>query len=378
MDFSKLDTFLSQMESRGIPACDLAVTLEGRPVYRGIYGYADAAKTRPASDRDMYFIYSLSKVALCTGALRALERGLIHLDDPVGDYLPAYRHLMVKRPDGSVTPAENVMTVRHLFSMSGGLDYDMRTPAINAIRDNGPSATVSVVASFTEKPLLFEPGTSYEYSLCHDVLAAVVEVASGMRFADYQRQEIFEPLGMTDTTYHATDEQKARLSELWRYDEQTYTSFVEDKDSVRFFCLGPDYDSGGAGIVTTADSYLPLIAALSNGGTSADGYQVLRPETMKLLAENQLCPAGLAKFAAGRFGGYGFGLCCRTHMRPEISLSPSSVGEFGWDSAANAYALIDPTRKIGIQYVAHVLGCVTGYCLFHPAIRDLVYEALES
>lgn len=378
MDFSKLDTFLSQMESRGIPACDLAVTLEGRPVYRGIYGYADAAKTRPASDRDMYFIYSLSKVALCTGALRALERGLIHLDDPVGDYLPAYRHLMVKRPDGSVTPAENVMTVRHLFSMSGGLDYDMRTPAINAIRDNGPSATVSAVASFTEKPLLFEPGTSYEYSLCHDVLAAVVEVASGMRFADYQRQEIFEPLGMTDTTYHPTDEQKARLSELWRYDEQTYTSFVEDKNSVRLFRLGHDYDSGGAGIATTADSYLPLIAALSNGGTSADGYQVLRPETMKLLAENQLCPAGLAKFAAGRFGGYGFGLCCRTHMRPEISLSPSSVGEFGWDSAANAYALIDPTRKIGIQYVAHVLGCVTGYCLFHPAIRGLVYEALES
>ena len=366
------------MEARGIPACDLAVTMDGKTVYRGIYGFADAAKTRPASDRDMYFIYSLSKVALCTGALRALEQGLIHLDDPVGDYLPAYRHLMVKRPDGSVTPAENVLTVRHLFSMSGGLDYDMRTPAINAIRDHGPSATVSAVASFTEKPLLFEPGTSYEYSLCHDVLAAVVEVASGVRFADFQRRELFDPLGMTDTTYHPTAEQYARLSELWRYDEQTYTSFVEDKNSVRLFRLGPDYDSGGAGIVTTADSYLPLIAALSNGGTSADGYQVLRPETIQLLAENRLCPAGLAKFAAGRFGGYGFGLCCRTHMRPEISLSPSSVGEFGWDSAANAYALIDPARGIGIQYIAHVLGCVTGYYLFHPAIRNLVYEALES
>lgn len=378
MDFTKLDTFLSQMELRGVPACDLTVTVEGKTVYRGIYGYADAAKTRPASDRDMYYLYSLSKVALCTGALRALERGLIHLDDPVGDYLPAFRHLMVKRPDGSVTPAERVMTVRHLFSMAGGLDYDMRTSAINRVRDHGPTDTVSAVASFTGKPLLFEPGTSYEYSLCHDVLAAVVEVASGTRFAEYQQREIFDPLGMTDTTYHPTEEQTARISELWRYNESTYTPYVEDKNSVHLFILGDDYDSGGAGIVSSADSYLRLIAALSNGGTSVDGYQVLRPETIRLLAENQLCAAGLAKFAAGRFGGYGFGLCCRTHLRPEISLSPSSVGEFGWDSAANAYALVDPTRKIGIQYVTHVLGCVTGYYLYHPAIRGLVYEALEA
>lgn len=378
MDFTKLDAFLSQMEARGIPACDLTVTVEGKPVYRGIYGYADAAKTRPASDRDFYYLYSLSKVATCTGALRALERGLIHLDDPVGDYLPAYRHLMVRRPDGSVTPAENVMTVRHLFSMAGGLDYDMRTPAINHVREHGPSDTVSAVSVFPEKPLLFEPGTSYEYSLCHDVLAAVVEVASGTRFADYQKREIFDPLGMTDTTYHPTEEQMAHLSQLWRYDERTYTSHEEDKNSVRLFHLGPDYDSGGAGVVTTAASYLPLIAALSNGGTAVNGYQLLQPETISLLAENQLCPEGLAKFAAGRFGGYGFGLCCRTHLRPEISLSPSSVGEFGWDSAANAYAMIDPTRKIGILYVTHVLGCVTGYYLYHPAIRGLVYEALDS
>lgn len=378
MDFTKLDAFLSQMEARGIPACDLTVTVEGKPVYRGIYGYADAAKTRPASDRDFYYLYSLSKVATCTGALRALERGFIHLDDPVGDYLPAYRHLMVKRPDGSVTPAENVMTVRHLFSMAGGLDYDMRTPAINHVREHGPTDTVSAVSVFPEKPLLFEPGTSYEYSLCHDVLAAVVEVASGTRFADYQKREIFDPLGMTDTTYHPTEEQMAHLSQLWRYDERTYTSHEEDKNSVRLFHLGPDYDSGGAGVVTTAASYLPLIAALSNGGTAVNGYQLLQPETISLLAENQLCPEGLAKFAAGRFGGYGFGLCCRTHLRPEISLSPSSVGEFGWDSAANAYAMIDPTRKIGILYVTHVLGCVTGYYLYHPAIRGLVYEALDS
>ncbi len=378
MDFSKLDTFLSQMDSRGIPVCDLAVALEGKTVYRGIYGFTDAAKTRPASDRDMYLLYSLSKVATCTGALRALERGLIHLDDPVGDYLPAYRHLTVKRPDGSVTPAENVMTVRHLFSMSGGLDYDLHTPSVNRAREAGPSDTHSVVSLFPEKPLLFEPGTSYEYSLCHDVLAAVVEVASGMRFADYQRREIFEPLGMTDTTYHPMPEQDTRVSELWRYNEENYTARVENKAHIRIFRIGDDYDSGGAGLVSTASSYLPLISALSNGGTSADGYQVLRPETIKLLAGNQLCPHGTAKFASGRFAGYGFGLCCRTHLRPDISMAPSSVGEFGWDSAANAYALMDPTRKIGILYVTHVLGCVSGYYQFHPAIRRLVYEALES
>ena len=378
MDCSKLDAFLSDMETRGIPACDLAVTVEGKPVYRGIYGFADEAKTRQASDRDMYYLYSLSKVALCTGALRALERGLIRLDDPVSDYLPSYRHLMVKRPDGSVTPAERVMTVRHLFAMAGGLDYDLHTPAIRRAREQGKTDTLSIVSLFPEKPLLFEPGTSYEYSLCHDVLAAVVEVASGMRFADYQKREIFDPLGMTETTYHPTPEQNARLSELWRYNDATYTARTETKEHIRIFCIGDEYDSGGAGIVSTASSYLPLIAALSNGGTSADGYPLLRPETVSMLSENQLSPEGTRKFAAGRFAGYGFGLCCRTHLRPDISLSSSSVGEFGWDSAANAYAMMDPIRKIGIQYVTHVLGCTCGYQLFHPAIRNLVYEALEA
>ena len=377
MNFEKLDEFLAHQEERGIPACDMTVTVDGRVVYRSLWGFSDLEKTKPTSTKDMYYLYSLSKVATCVGALRALERGLIALDDPVSKYLPAFAHLKVRQRDGSVTDAQNVMTVKHLFTMSGGLNYDTHTPALERARAEGRTDTVSFVSAIAETPLFFEPGTSYEYSMCHDVLAAVVEVASGIRFADYQKREIFDPLGMTDTTYHMNEEQRSRLSTLYGYDEATYEAHLRYSQN-NDFIFSPAYDSGGAGLSSTADSYLPLIATVSRGGTALNGYELLRPETVQMMQKNYLSPEATRKFAAGRFGGYGWGLCCRTHLRPDISFSPSSVGECGWDSAGNAYALMDPAKKIGILYVTHVCGCNTGYFLFHPKLRALTYEALES
>lgn len=376
MNFAKVDAFVAGQEKRGFPSSDLTIVKDGEVVFHKRYGYANEEKTRETSDRDMYYLYSLSKVSTCVGALRAIERGLISLDDPVAKYIPAFADVKVRRQGGEPTPAETVMTVRHLFTMTGGLNYNLFSPSIRAARDAGITDTLSIVSRIAEEPLDFEPGSSYQYSLCHDVLAAVVEVASGMRFADYQQKEIFDPLGMTDTTYHMNEEQKSRLVDLYRYNGATYTA--EKWVGSNGYILGPDYDSGGAGLSSTGLSYARLAAALSNGGVSTDGYVLLKPETVELMQKNQLGDHALKVFGDGRFGGYGWGLCCRTHIRPDISLSPSSPGECGWDSAANAYFLADPRRKVGIVYLTHVLGCNMGYDRYHPVIRDLVYEGLEG
>ena len=175
---AELDRYLDLLPSFGVPACDFVITHKSETVYRHTAGFADHAKTRPVTDRDIYQVYSVSKVTTCVCAMRLVEEGKIKLDDPVSKYLPAYANLTVRQKDGSVAPATNEMTIEHLFTMTGGLDYDLTAEPILRAAAKPDASTVSVVSSFVESPLHFEPGTRYRYSLCHDVLAAVVEVVT--------------------------------------------------------------------------------------------------------------------------------------------------------------------------------------------------------
>ena len=383
MNFDALTAYIDGLyEKEGIPSSQIVIHKNGEEIYRHAAGFQDVATGEPIRRDALYFMYSCSKVVTVIAAMQQLEQGKFLMFDRVDKYLPEFADIKVANytPTGKkvlVNP-QHALRVSHLFTMTSGLDYDWKAPELVATiaEHDGKPTTADVVRAIAKKPLCFHPGTHWQYSLSHDVLARLVEVWSGEKFSDYVQKHIFDPVGMVHSCYHLTDAIRPKMAAQYRFEKELGKAV--DIGLVNGHVPGENYDSGGAGVVTTAASYLPLIAALSNGGTSADGYQLLRPETISLLAENQLCPAGLVKFAAGRFGGYGFGLCCRTHLRPEVSLSPASVGEFGWDSAANAYVLMDPARKIGIQYIAHVLGCVTGYYLYHPAIRGLVYEALDS
>ena len=130
MQFSELERLIDTMPERGIPACDLAVTLDGEPVFRRTAGYADEGKTRPVSPDDLYWIFSASKLITCTAALQLIEQGKLSLDDPVSRFLPAFGELTVRNPDGSLSPCRTPMTVLHLFTMTGGMSYDLRHPAI--------------------------------------------------------------------------------------------------------------------------------------------------------------------------------------------------------------------------------------------------------
>ena len=212
MSFTKLEQLIDSMPKRGIPACDLIVTRHGETVFRRMAGYSDAAGTKPVSENDLYWIFSATKPVTCTAAMRLVEQGKLRLDDPVSKYLPAFANpTVISTQGGDPTPAKNVMTIEHLFTMTGGLNYNSNTPHAKAAKANPNTSTQELVNAFAKEPLDFEPGTFYRYSLCHDVLAAVVEVVSGMRFSDYMQKYIFDPLGMADTGFRPTDAQKARF-----------------------------------------------------------------------------------------------------------------------------------------------------------------------
>ena len=375
MNTEKLDRFLSEMPRRGIPGCDLSVTRDGKEVYRRTVGYADMESGRPVAHDTLYWVFSATKVITCTAAMRLVEEGRLRLDDKVSDYLPAFGELTVRRSDGSVVPAVEPMRILHLFTMTGGLDYDVGAPAIREACAKPGADTMSICSAMAKSPLCFEPGTRYRYSLCHDVLAAVVEAVTGKRFSEYLREVLFEPLGMEDTGFRPTAEQKQRFAQTYRYNNADGS--VERIPTENWLVLSPDYDSGGAGLFTSVDDYMKVITALACGGTHPSGYRVLRPETVGEMTVNRLSGEAWRDFVvAHSLFGYGRGLGGRVHVDPVRSLSRSPVGEFGWDGALAAYALVDPITRTAIFFCTHLAECNYAYHTLHPTLRDLVYEAL--
>lgn len=360
MDFSALSAYLDTLP---VPGYDCILRRGRETLFRHSRG------CRPDG---FYWYYSATKVFTCTAACRLLERGAISLDDPVSKYLPEFSELQIRQADGSLTPAKNPLLIRHLLTMCGGLTYDIMSPQIREAKDR---STRGIMKAIARMPLAFEPGESYLYSLCHDVLAGVVETVSGTRFSDFVRREITDPLGMENNmTFHPDAEQFARLEP--QFDWQGEGKELRPDPGTNHFCFSDTYDSGGAGLCGTAEAYVLLSEALACGGKGRDGYPLLEPETIRLMSRNHLTEQPLRAFRAlERFSSYGYGLGVRTRVDRKDG-SPSPVGEFGWDGAAGAYTMIVPDREISFLYVQHVRMMGPVYDVIHPRLRDLVWESL--
>lgn len=375
MNTKKLDEFIDQMPLRGLPLCDLAISHNGKEIYRRQVGYSDHCGKTPVDNNTLYWIYSNSKVVTCTAAMRLIEESKLSLDDEVSKYLPAFADIHVKKPDGTVKKAENPMKIIHLFTMSGGLDYNYEAPHIKEARNKEGSDTVSICSSMALEPLNFEPGEHYMYSLCHDVLAAVVEVVSGMRFSEYLKKIIFEPLGMENTFFRVSSSDTGRIAEAYMYNNAEGISAPIDSNNG--FILSPNYESGGAGLLCTVDDYMKVISALSCDGCAPNGYRILKPETIAMMEENRLPSVPWQDFVGGRLYGYGWGLCGRVHVDPVRSLSLSSVGEFGWDGAHGAFSMVDRKNKLAMYFATQVAGCTYSYTTIHPVLRNLALELIK-
>jgi len=236
------------------------------------------------------------------------------------------------------------------------------------------ASTVELADFYATIPLYFEPGTRYQYGFCHDVLGAVVEIASGMKLSEYVHKYNLDPLGMKNTGYRPTKEQAKRLCAAYRYDNSNGTSVLIPTENP--YALTKNYDSGGAGLFSCGKDYIKLISALANGGVSQNGYRILSEAAIKKMEVNRLCPMALSDFVNGRLHGYGWGLCGRVHINPVFSLSKSSIGEFGWDGAGGCFAAVDRKKNVSMFFGMQVHNCSYSYIILQPLIRTLVYEAL--
>jgi len=370
-----LADYLNSLEQCGIPGCDCAVIHNHEVVFRHTVGYADWDRKKPLTDKNTYWLYSATKLFTCTAVMQLIDKGLIGLDSPVSDFLPEYRNLKVKTENG-IVPAKNQMTISHLLSMQSGLNYNLEAPSIIKIKEetNNEATTRQVIEALANEPLDFEPGTHFQYSLSHDVLGAVIEVVSGKKLGEYFDEYIFKPLGMKNTGFELTPERQANMSDQFEFDMSTMTS--KPVPNRNRYVLTKNFESGGAGLISILDDYLLYLDAMCHGGISKDGYRLISVESINLMRQDQMHEISKKDFDLRGKLAYSYGLGVRTLVDKEKYGIRSPLGEFGWDGAAGAYALIDVTNNLAIFYIQHVLKCGYAYNVIHPKIRDLTYEML--
>ena len=384
MNFEYMKNFMDSLTEWIVPGNSVVIYKDGKKVFEYSSGYSDLEKRIKKTGEEQLYIYSCSKVATVTAALQLYEQGKFLLSDPLYEYLPEFKKMYVKDGD-RIKAAENPITIRDLFTMTAGLSYATNTPAFEKARKltDGKMDTRTVIKCLAEEPLLFEPGARWNYSLCHDVLAVLAEVVSGMRFSEYMKKYIFEPLDMNNSYYHTPND--VIISPQYIYEIQDTKNIVELQQKEHTIgvvkraygnelVFGENYDSGGAGIITTVDDYAKFAAALANSGTGLNNNRILSSATVKLMKTNQLNEAQRKTMNWRRLRGYGYGLGVRTLIDKAESGSNSSIGEIGWGGAAGATIIADTEEKVALFYAHHMLNPQEEY--YQPRLRNVLYSCL--
>lgn len=391
MNFAHMKEFMDRLTNWRIPGNSIRIMLGNKEVFSYQSGYEDVKNKIPMRENLLFNIYSCSKLITVIAALQLYEKGFFLLDDPLYDFISEYKNLYISKPGGEKVKAEKSITLRHLFTMTSGLTYNLDTPAFQKARKltNGHMNTLETVRCLAEDGISFEPGENWQYGLSHDVLAAVVEIVSGKKFRDYVKENIFLPLEMENSFYH-NENVIDRTATQYRYvssDEidvvkqqsgksgETQSGRVEKINKSVCFVFGDEYDSGGAGLTTSVEDYSLFASALANGGKGANGERIISENTIQLMRKNQLNENQMKNFNWPQLKGYGYGLGVRTLLNAANAGSNGSFGEFGWGGAAGATVLIDPDLKLSMFYTHHMLNPQEEY--YQPRLRNVLYSCVN-
>jgi CubicO group peptidase (beta-lactamase class C family) len=370
----------ADVERRLIPGAVIVIARGGAVGYAEAFGWRDR-EAKAAMTLDAIFrVASMTKPLTSVAALMLAEEGRLQIAAPVADYLPEFRDRTV---GVERVRARRTMTVQDLMRHTSGLTYAAfgDTPVQMLWRDadlmNMDETNAELVARLARLPLLFEPGTTWEYSMSTDVLGRVVEVVSGLSLAQFFAERITLPLGMTDTAFEATGARALRLA------EPQGDAATGARPPMRDVTRPHRRASGGGGLVSTAADYLKFCRMLLRGG-ELDGARLLSPTTIRHMTANHLPPdCAYGATARERFGalapvpemGYGFGLGFAVRTAPGMSPVPGSVGEYFWGGVTGTYFWIDPAEDL----IAIFMSQAPDRRLYYRYLsRQLVYAAITG
>jgi len=348
--------FQAAVDSAEVPGVVAAVTNKDQILYLEAFGHQDVAKGVPMSNSTVFRIASMTKPVTSVGIMMLYEQGKLRLDDPVGNYLPAYkgREVMAtfNEKDATYTtrPASREMTVRHLLTHTSGLSYPFTSPAVLAIQ-------TKTGRDPRELPLLFDPGTKWHYSPATAVLGDIVEKLSGESLDTFDQAKIFRPLGMVDTSYSIAPDKMARLATVH---QREATGLVENPNPAKY----TPTIRGDGGLLSTASDYSAFLQMFLNEG-SWHGVRLLTPESVRLMTSNQIgsvvveeMPAAIPRqsdafpFGAGR-DKFGFGF--QITVADGTAMHERGAGSYTWAGIDNTHFWVDPKNGIGVVILTQVL-----------------------
>src|ERR1700712_4309024 len=382
--------FKAEPAAKRVPGAVVMIARDGKVVYQEAFGVRDPASAAPMQKDSIFRMYSMTKTITGVAVLMLMEEGKIRLTDPVSKYLPALKNMKVAtettdaqgRRVASTVPANREITIQDLMRHTSGITYGAgNSAAEQAMTKAGIGIQLAgtgdkplsqrltdqqMVEEIGKLPLMFPPGTSWEYGRSIDVLLALVEVVSGQRADTFMAERIFKPLGVTDTFFNVPKDKLDRVAQPGPDPDTGNVAELTDVTQQRIF-LG-----GGEGLLSTGSDYMRFALMLENGGEGKGG-RLLARKTVELMSSDSIGPA-LSQgpnFAPGP--GYGFGLTVAVRTQPGMAGYPGSVGEYNWGGAAGTAFWVDPKERL----VPIMLIQAPGQRLYYRFVfRGLVYQSI--
>jgi CubicO group peptidase (beta-lactamase class C family) len=390
---------ISEFTDSYIEQGDLAGTVtlivrQGDVVHLESKGVMNLETRQPMREDTIFRIYSMTKPITSVAAMMLYEQGKFDLNTPISNFIPEFRDTKVFS-GGTATNYETVsphreITMGDLLSHTSGLTYDfMYASHVDEMYRNAKISVFNpqipldeLVKTIAGMPLLFSPGTKWNYSHSTDILGRIIEVISGQSLDVFLKKEIFDPLDMVDTDFYVPQEKQDRFSANYLRSKNTSneTLILYDDPKTGQYSKAPISFLGGSGLVSTVCDYLKFASMLLNKGRSGD-KQLLKPETVELMTTNYL-PGDIHDFSycvnedyilKGTGMGLGFGIT----LDPDLEQIPGNPGTFGWSGAAHTVFFVDPKEELIAIFLTQLFPA--DYKLEMMAeFRKAVYESIGS
>ena len=381
---ARIDSTLSRFVETGTIAGVSALIYEkNKEAYFNAFGFADREAKIPMSRNTIVQIFSMTKPITGVALMTLYEKGAFQLDDPVSKYAPEFANVMVATDvDSAGKPIlqkpKRPMTIRDLTRHTSGLANSNDIPGVGPLLQKAdPMNRENTLTQMAEKlgsvPLWFHPGEQWAYGPSVDVQAFLVERLSGKSFDTYIKEYILGPLKMTETRYYVPESDRARLAASYnRNDETGDLTRVPDERAYAFNTSHWPLTPGGWGLTSTIDDYMRFARMLVDEG-ELDGVRILKPETVRLMATNQLSDSVKVRSWLPGKGQVGFGIDFAVRLRPPATSEENNgvVGEFFWDGAASTLFWVDPVNELAaVLFVQLFPFDRVG---LHKKFRDAVY-----
>ena len=373
---------VSNQECAGV---NVLIRRHGKELLYAQAGMADIDTGSPIRRDSIFRLYSQTKPITAAAVMLLAERGLIDLMDGVDKYLPGFQNPQIVDGEGNLTPAPRAPWLMELLGMTAGLSYPGADPAGEytarvfeeahaQILAGGGIETVEFINRLGEQPLAFQPGTHWRYSICADVLGAVVEVVSGKRFGDFLREEFFIPLEMPDTAFFVPAEKMDRFVTCYERGAEGLTPWRGIHLACGVYDRDPAFESGGAGLVSTLEDYSHF-ADMMLGGGQWQGKRILSPASVKFLTTPQLSDA-VRRDLWDSLNGYSYGKLCRVCTDPGQVAGLACLGEYGWDGWLGSYYANFPNEGMTILSMQNTTGAGTSPVV--RRVRNVILAALSE